>query len=199
MSFEQALDVAGRLSPEIVIPSDCEAPPLSSPSRLPNAPRAYRSGTHQGIDFFCPNLGNTVAAALDGRVVVAVGSFQDPSPQDRDRLLDTAAALRATPPYTLVMLYGNYVVVDHGIIDDVGHVVSLYAHLDGVDPGIRIGMRVEAGQPLGTIGNTGTISGATGSVYGHLHLHWELHIDGQYLAMGLSEQDTRAVYTALFG
>ena len=31
-----------------------------------------------------------------------------------------------------------------------------------------------------------------------LHLHWELHIDGHYLGIGLSGADTRAVYTALF-
>ena len=29
-------------------------------------------------------------------------------------------------------------------------------------------------------------------------LHWELHIDGHYLGIGLSVADTRAVYTALF-
>ena len=113
-------------------------------------------------------------------------------------MLDTAKALGATPPYTLVMLYGRYVVVDRGIIDDVGHVVSLYAHLESVDPGIRPGMWVVAGQPLGGIGNSGTRSGASGSSYEQLHLHWELHIDGQYLGAGLSPADTGTVYTALF-
>ena len=198
MSFDEALNVAERLSPEIVTPTDCEPPPLSRPSVLPNAARAYRSGIHQGVDLFCPTPGRTAVAALDGRVVVAVADFQDPSPQDRDRLLDTAAALGATPPYTLVMLYGNYVVIDHGILDGVGHVVSLYAHLDEVDPGTWIGKPVKAGQPVGTIGNTGTAAGARRSLHEGLHLHWELHIDGQYLGVGLSERHTRAVYTALF-
>ena len=198
MSLEQALEAANRLAPEIVVPTDCRPPPLKAPSSLPNAPRAYRAGTHQGIDFGCPTLGHPVVAALSGRVVVAAGDFQDPSPQDRNRLLDTAQALRATPPYTLVMLYGRYVAVDHGIIGDVGHVVTLYAHLDSVDPGIRPGMWVDAGQPLGGIGNSGTRSGAAGTPYGQLHLHWELHIDGQYLGTGLSPADTGAVYTALF-
>ena len=49
-----------------------------------------------------------------------------------------------------------------------------------------------------TIGNTGTHAGASGSSHAQLHLHWELHIDGHYLAIGLSDTDTRAVYTALF-
>ena len=39
---------------------------------------------------------------------------------------------------------------------------------------------------------------ASGSPDARLHLHWELHIDGHYLGIGLSAADTRAVYTALF-
>ena len=198
ISLDQALEAATRLSGDIVVPSDCEAVPLPWPSALPNAPRAYRSGTHQGVDFGCPRIGQPAVAALDGRVVMAVGDFEDPPPQARSRLLDTASALGATPAYTLVMLYGNYVAVDHGIVDGVGHVMSLYAHLDALDAGIRPGLWVEAGQSLGTIGNSGTYAGASGSTHAQLHLHWELHIDGHYLGIGLSGTDTRAVYTALF-
>jgi len=197
ISLDQALKAATRLSGDIVVPSDCEAVPLPWPSALPNAPRAYRSGIHQGVDFGCPRIGQPAVAALDGRVVMAVGDFEDPPPQARSRLLDTASALGATPAYTLVMLYGNYVALDHGIVDGVGHVMSLYAHLDGLDAGIRPGLWVEAGQSLGTIGNSGTYAGASGSTHAQLHLHWELHIDGHYLGIGLSGADTRAIYTAL--
>ena len=93
------------------------------------------------------------------------------------------------------MLYGNYVVVDHGIIDGVGHVVSIYAHLDALDPAIGIGRPVEAGQLLGWVGNSGT---DTGALDGPLHLHWELHVDDQYLGAGLSATETRTVYATLF-
>lgn len=198
ISLDRALEAATRLSGDIVVPSDCQAVPLPWPSALPNAPRAYRSGIHQGVDFGCPRLGQPAVAALDGRVVMAVGDFEDPPPQERSRLLDTASALGATPAYTLVMLYGNYVAVDHGIVDGVGHVMSLYAHLDALETGIRPGLWVEAGQRLGTIGNSGTYAGASGSTHAQLHLHWELHVDGHYLGIGLSGADTRAVYTALF-
>jgi len=197
--LEAARAAAERLAADIVVPSDCRPAPLDRASALPNAPRPYRSGTHQGIDFGCPARGHPAVAALAGRVVVAVGDFEDPSPLERNQLLDTASAIGATPPYTLVMLYGNHVAVDHGIIDGVGHVVSLYAHLDGLEPGIRPGLTVEAGQPLGTIGNSGTRAGAAGAVHDQLHLHWELHIDGQFLGIGLSHDDTRTVYAALFG
>ena len=197
--LEAARAAAERLAANIVVPSDCEPVPLDRASALPNAPRPYRSGTHQGIDFGCPARGHPAVAALAGRVVVAVGDFEDPTPLEWNQLLDTASAIGATPPYTLVMLYGNHMAVDHGIIDGVGHVVSLYAHLDGLEPGIRPGLSVEAGQRLGTIGNSGTRAGAAGAVHDQLHLHWELHIDGQYLGIGLSHDDTRAVYATLFG
>ena len=114
----------------------CPCRAVGASQRAPRLPL----GTHQGVDFGCPRLGQPAVAALAGRVVMAAGDFEDPSPQARSRLLDTASALGATPAYTLVMLYGNYVAVDHGIIGGVGHVMSLYAHLDELDAGIRPGL-----------------------------------------------------------
>ena len=197
LPYEQALDAANRLAPELALPADCGPPPLDKPGRLPNAERDYRHGTHQGIDFFCPR-GHPTKAALDGRVVVAVGNYQDASASELDDLLAIARALRATPPYTLLTLYGNYVAVDHGIIDSVGHIVSIYAHLDALDPAIRAGQQVSAGDPLGRVGNTGTTFAAARSTNQGLQLHWELHINGHYLGEGLSNSETRTVYTALF-
>ena len=198
LSFERAVEVAARLAPDIVVPNGCEPAPLGDPTLLPNAVREYRSGTHQGVDFMCPERGRAAIAALAGHVVVAVGDYENPSPADLDEVLATARRLQATPPYTLVMLYGNHVVVDHGIIDNVGHVVSIYAHLDALDPAIGIGRPVEAGQLLGWVGNSGTNTAAAGALDWSLHLHWELHVDDQYLGAGLSPTDTRTVYATLF-
>ena len=195
LSLEQALDVAARLAPSIVLPAGCQ-PPLHDPSRLPNAPRSYRSGVHQGVDFACLR-GSPVNAVLEGHVVVAVGDYQNPSPGQQNEVLAIAEALETTPPYTLVMLYGNYVVVDHGIIDGVGHVVSLYAHLEALDPAVRTGIWVRTGQTLGRIGNSGTASAAAAEFYANVHLHWELHVNGRYLGEGLSAADTGTLYSAL--
>ncbi len=197
-SFERALEMATILAPDVSVPSDCLSP-LPHPALLPNSPRNYRSGIHQGADFRCFARGHPAVAALDGRVVVAVGNYDDPDPAERTRLLDIAAQLGATPPYTLLTLYGNYVVVDHGVIPDVGHVVSIYAHLEEVAPDVRVGRLVEAGHELGIIGNRGTHAAANGDFYDDPHLHWELHIDNQFLGAGLSTDETRAVYTALLG
>ena len=197
LTFEQALDTARRLAPELVLPVDCRPPPLDSPSLMPNAPRDYRSGTHRGVDLFCPR-GHPIRAALDGHVVVAVGDYRDASPADLNDVLAIAAALGATPTFTSVMLNGNYVVVDHGIIDGVGHAASLYAHLEAVAPALRVGQPVRAGNVLGRVGNAGTTSAAAGNTNRSVHVHWELHINGRHLGEGLSRSDTRAVYAALF-
>ena len=73
------------------------------------------------------------------------------------------------------------------------------AHLDALDAAIGIGRPVEAGQLLGWVGNSGTNTAAAGALDWSLHLHWELHVDGQYVGAGLSPSETRSVYAALFG
>ena len=45
---------------------------------------------------------------------------------------------------------------------------------------------------LGRIGNSGTTPAAAGNTWSTVHLHWELHVNGQYLGAGLSTSDTRA-------
>ncbi len=58
---------------------------------------------------------------------------------------------------------GNMVVLDHG-----GGWKTRYLHLDTMDVGV--GQHVDAGQPLGRVGNTGASTGA--------HLHYEQKADG---------------------
>ena len=197
-TYQQALEDAARLSVHITWPSGCMSP-LPHPDLMPNAPRAYRSGIHQGVDFRCFARGHPAVAAMDGRVAVVVANYEDPESDDRDELLEVAAQLDATPPFTLLTLYGNYVVIDHGVVPDVGHVVTVYAHLEEVDPDIRAGETIQAGQLVGEIGNRGTHAAANGDFYADPHLHWELHIDNQFLGAGLSVEETRYVYATLFG
>ena len=85
--LQEALAVARRLAPEIVAPTDCVPAPLDDPAFLANAPRAYRSGVHQGVDYDCDAPGHHAVAALDGRVVVAVGDYHSPSPAQREEIL----------------------------------------------------------------------------------------------------------------
>ena len=61
---------------------------------------------------------------------------------------------------------GHVVIIDHGIIDG-SDVKTLYQHLYG--KGLAVGTKVEAGQEIGIMGNTGTSA--------QLHLHFELLIN----------------------
>lgn len=181
------------------LPSDCPLP-LDDPESLPNAARAYRAGVHEGIDFICRERGHSAVAALPGRVLIADNSYEEPTPEERQRILDEAKALGATPPWTLAMLFGRFVVLDHGNVPGAGHVVTIYAHLDTVDPAIRPGLAVEAGTRLGEVGNRGTESAGTNSGRPQaIHLHWEIHVDNQFLAEGADAASTRDIYRTLFG
>lgn len=194
---EQWPTIAANLPP-LTLPTDCGLP-LDDPASLPNSPRDYRGGVHQGIDFICEETGRQAVAALPGRVVIANNSFVDPTPAERDAVLQVANELGYTPPWTLAMLYGRHVVIDHGIIPGAGHTISIYAHFDRIDDAITPGAQIEAGTPLGVIGNTGTAPAASGADDPRsLHLHWELHLDDAYLGAGLTSDQTRDLYEGIF-
>ena len=191
--------VASALADRIVMPSDCGLP-LENPESLPNAGREYRGGVHEGVDFICMEKGRHAVAAMDGRIVQANNTFVDPSNADREAVLDVARSLGRTPPWTLAMMFGRYVVIDHGVILGAGHVVTVYAHFDSLDSALRPGQMVTAGTRLGEIGNRGTETGATGGTRPQsIHLHWELHVDDVFLGAGQDAAATRATYATLFG
>lgn len=61
--------------------------------------------------------------------------------------------------------YGLVVEIDHG-----RGVRSFYAHLSEVDPNLRTGVPVRAGDPIARMGATGNATG--------VHLHFEVSVDG---------------------
>lgn len=190
--------IATALAP-MPMPSACGRP-LDEPVSLPNAPRGYRGGVHQGLDFVCEQRGHDAVAARDGVVVVANHGWVEPEPAERSALLAEAQSLGRTPPWILAMLYGRFVVIDHGVVPGAGHVVSVSAHLDEIDPALRPGLRVTAGTRIGAIGDSGTDAAATGIENPRsIHLHWELLVDDVFLGAGLDPAATRALYAQLFG
>lgn len=64
--------------------------------------------------------------------------------------------------------YGNVVVIKH----DRRH-TTLYAHLHQFAHGLQPGASVRQGEVIGSVGQTGWATGP--------HLHFEFHIDGQYV------------------
>lgn len=187
------------LAPFVTPPSDC-AFPRGDFGNLPGAARAYRNGTHQGVDFNCFSTDRLATASMNGRVLFTVTDYGDAANQDREALLSNAAAAGITPFWTLAFLYGNFVVIDHGQVPGAGHTVTIYAHLDNVDPAMTAGALVDAGQLIGEIGNTGTSTsalGATTPTDPSLHLHWEIHVDDSYVGAGLTQDAINPLYDAM--
>jgi murein DD-endopeptidase MepM/ murein hydrolase activator NlpD len=58
--------------------------------------------------------------------------------------------------------YGNHIILDH----QGTHEWSLYAHLQGFAPGLKVGDILKPGQLMGYAGKTGKVTGP--------HLHWEV-------------------------
>lgn len=71
--------------------------------------------------------------------------------------------------------YGNYVVIDHGIVPEVDtntRVFTLYAHLQNNSVKVHKGHTVKKGQVIGGMGTTGRSTGN--------HLHFELHFGSSW-------------------
>jgi len=62
--------------------------------------------------------------------------------------------------------YGNVIIVKHD-----GRYSTVYAHLSRFAQGVRTGARVEQGETIGYVGQTGWATGP--------HLHYELRVDGE--------------------
>lgn len=170
----------------------------SRDSHLPGAPRAYRSGIHEGIDWYGGYTGVTitrstpVVAAADGVVVRADRTYREMTKTERDRLLAECRRLGHTPAYILDRLRGRTVWVQH----DSG-LLTRYAHLSGVADGIDVGVRVKRGQVLGYVGNSGTSSGVAGTD-NDLHLHLDILVYGEPFWQYLKPEEIRAVLEAVF-
>ena len=165
---------------------------------MPNAPREYRFGTHEGVDFYegrcCVAVarGMPVLAAKTGVVIRADHDYQDITAEEMDALLTLSQQQGSTDAATLDRLRGRQVWVDHG-----NGVVTRYAHLLSVEAGIANGMVVRAGQVLGYVGNSGTPEGIS-DADAENHLHFEIWVGAGYLGQGLSAAETRRLWEKAF-
>lgn len=159
--------------------------------QLPGAPRHYRLGVHEGSDFYGSTTGVTidqhtpVRAIADGVVVRAALDYQ---PLTAPRAADLAArcrSLRYTPPEVLDAYRGRQVWIQH----DNG-LVSRYAHLSAIAPGIIVGARVSRGQVIAMVGNSGTPDSVKSSTV-DVHLHLELWLGDHYIGQFLRPVEAR--------
>jgi murein DD-endopeptidase MepM/ murein hydrolase activator NlpD len=143
-------------------------------TRLPNAPRDYRNGTHKGIDFFA-NWGTEVNAVAKGFVIRADHNYNEYPADFRNKMLRSAEKVGHTPSdiFNNVLL-GKAVFLDHGFDLVPGYrTITIYAHLSSIENNIAGGTLVEAGQIIGRTGNSGTKPSTLGTKK-DAHLHWEM-------------------------
>ena len=153
-------------------------------SRLPNAPRNYRNGTHRGVDFFA-NWGTEIRAVADGMVVRADHNFKEYPADFRVKMLKSSGKVGHTPSdiFNSVLL-GKAVILDHGFDLVPGfRAITIYAHLSSIKENLAGGAVVKAGQIIGKTGNTGTRPSTLGTKK-ESHLHWEL----------ILQKDSKEVY-----
>jgi murein DD-endopeptidase MepM/ murein hydrolase activator NlpD len=165
---------------------------------MPNAPREYRLGTHEGVDFYdgrccmAVTRGMPVLAAKTGVVIRADHDYQDITAEEMDALLSLTQEQGHTDAATLDRLRGRQVWIDHG-----NGIVTRYAHLLAIEPAITKGVVVRAGQVLGYVGNSGTPEGVSDPDVEN-HLHFEIRVGDGYLGQGLSPAETRRLWDKAF-
>ena len=143
-------------------------------TRLPNAPRPYRSGTHRGIDFFA-NWGTPVRAVADGSVIRSDHHYLEVPTKFRTDLLVASSRVGGTPSDIFnSILLGKAIFLDHGFDLIPGfRSITIYAHLSSINKDIIPGSFIRAGQIMGLSGNTGTRESTIGTK-NDAHLHWEM-------------------------
>ena len=165
---------------------------------MPNAPREYRGGVHEGVDFYaydnCGEIveGTPVLAAKDGVVIRVDGDYHALTQEELDAADARIAAGETDAPDILDLFRGRQVWVDHG-----KGIVTRYAHLAGVAADIAEGQRVAAGTVVGYVGDSGTPESISNPGT-EIHLHWELRTGDTFLGVGLPPEEVRAMYLRLF-
>ncbi|PTM59306.1 M23 family metallopeptidase [Desmospora activa] len=171
----------------------------SQPSHLPGAPRTYRGGTHEGLDYYTAASGmvidtdTAVIAAADGIIVRVDHDYVEMSEKQRNRLLEIAARHQGqTPAHIFDKMRGRTVWIQHK-----NGVLTRYAHLDRVSPNLQLGDEVKRGDRVGYVGNSGTRDGVKGNDRG-LHLHFDILIDDRWIWEPYTPAERRQILEGVF-
>ena len=165
---------------------------------MPNAPRPYRNGVHEGVDFYdgyvCVTIGERTAviAARDGVVTLATLGYRDLTLARWEKITSRSQAAGGTSEEDLFVLRGRQVEIEHG-----DSVRTRYAHLSAIAEGIRVRGHVRAGKVIGYVGNSGTYQSITCRIC-DLHLHFEIWIGDTFLGRGLPAEEVRELYEQAF-
>lgn len=170
----------------------------SRDSQLPGAPRSYRNGTHEGIDWYTGYTGISVDTSTpvlsmgEGVVVRTDHNYNELTLEERERLLKLAAQMEHTPEYILDKLRGRSVWVQYQ-----NGVTVRYVHLSTIPPEVKVGSKVKTGDIIGYVGNSGTSDGVAGTDAG-LHLHSDILIYDHLFWEYLEQEEIRLVLEKIF-
>ena len=169
-------------------------------NQMPNAPREYRKGVHEGVDFFtdfsCVDVekGTPALAAKDGRVIRVDHLYEPMAQSELDGLVAKVMEQGFTDAATLDRFRGRQVWIEHG-----DGFITRYAHLDGIPDDLLVGANVQRGDVIAFIGDSGTPESVTNPGFEN-HLHFELRIGSSFLGEGEPPEVVRALYAdAFFG
>ncbi|TMW73035.1 M23 family metallopeptidase [Alteribacter natronophilus] len=169
-------------------------------SHLPGAPRDYRNGYHEGVDWYdwttyaVINTDTPIYGMGEGTVVRVDHGYEEfESPEARNQRLSITYELGFTPEYLLDKLRGQQVWVQY----DNG-VMNRFAHLDDIPEDLSLGDRVDAETVIGFVGNSGT-SGAVNQDGSGLHLHHDLLVYGDFFWEPFTLEETREILQEIWG
>lgn len=168
-------------------------------SHLPGAPRTYRHGLHEGLDWYTYGTGVTinkhtpVYSLADGVVVRADLHYKEMTPAERNQLLAAGSKNDGqTPAYILDKMRGRQVWVQYG-----KGVMARFVHLSQIAPNIKVGHTIKAGELIGYAGNSGTSDGAKGNDQG-VHLHLDLLLYGDWFWKDYTMHERREILDEVF-
>ncbi|HEY9755627.1 MAG TPA: M23 family metallopeptidase [Oculatellaceae cyanobacterium] len=163
------------------------------PGVFPGARRLYRYGVHEGVDFFDVPMNKTVHSVGVGKVTRADANFVDMNEKTLNRIMAECQHEHRTSERNEDLFRGCQVWIDHG-----GGLTTRYAHLNKINPKLKLDQSVSRGDLLGYVGVSGTGQNLPGRAK-YPHLHFEIWLDGHYLGYGLTPQETIGVYEDIFG
>ncbi len=161
---------------------------------LPGAPREYRRGVHEGVDFYgsynCTAIGldTEVLAAQGGTVVRADWAYQDLTGETLAELMERVEREGSSSPDATDIFRGRQVWIDHG-----EGIVTRYAHLNRIAQGVVVGAEVAQADLIAYVGESGTPASVT-EPGTEVHLHFEVRVGDRYLGQELGPAQARSLY-----
>ncbi len=159
--------------------------------RLPGAPRHYRLGVHEGIDFYW-GPGREIFSVADGTILRLTETYATPAESTFNYWRNQSLTQGYTPEEALDFYRGRQIWIEH----DNG-LISRYAHLSEINEDLAEGDRVSEGTFIGRVGNSGSPASQEGPA-ADSHLHFELWLNRYYLGQFMRPIETRELLETLF-